>query len=68
MSKIYNEIGSHEKAVVHTIGIERFKNQQALNNIIFSELVGLIAPVAYYVGIKIFALGAVAHENILDII
>jgi len=68
MSKIYNAIDGYEKIVVHTVGPERFKKQQTSNNIIYSELVGLIAPVAHYVGIKIFVLGLSKPDEMLDII
>jgi len=65
MSKIYNNIDGFDKSIVHTIGPKRFENQQAHDKIIYSEHVGLIAPVAHYVGIKISALGS---KNIKDII
>jgi hypothetical protein len=68
MSKIYNFVEGYYKTVVHTVGFERFKNQHTSNNIIYSELVGLIAPVAHYVGIKLFALGLSKPDDILDII
>lgn len=68
MSKIYNAIDGFEQMVVHTIGVKRFKNQQAQNNLILSELVGLVAPVAHYVGIKIFALGSENIKNIINLL
>lgn len=66
MSKIYNDIDGLEKLIVHTIGPERFENQQADENIIYSELVGLITPVAHYVGIKISAIGSKNIQNIIE--
>ena len=66
MSKIYNQIKGFNRGIVHTIGAERFKNQQTGNNTIFSALVGLISPVAHYVGIKIFALGSEDIDKIIN--
>ena len=57
MSRIYNIINGMDTAVVHTIGIETFQNPSTEENIIWSESVGLIAPVAHYVGMKIYAIG-----------
>jgi len=65
MSKIYHKVTGLKTAVVHTIGTERFKKPLPEENIIWSEAVGLIAPVAHYVGIKVFAIGG---SNIIDII
>ena len=59
MSKIYNKISGLESAVVHTVGPERFHLTSKSNNV-FSESVGLIAPVWHYVGVKVFA------QNFLD--
>lgn len=64
MSKIYNKINGLETVVVHTVGSERFHNVQNDEKVIWSESVGLIAPVAYYVGIKIFAIGGNNFDNI----
>ncbi len=66
MSKIYNPIKDFDSGIVHTIGAERFKNQQIGNNTIFSAFVGLISPVAHYVGIKIFALGSEDIDKIIN--
>lgn len=66
MSKIYNDVEGFEKTIVHTIGLERFEEQQSDDNHIYSELVGLIAPVAHYVGIKVFAIGSKNIENIIN--
>lgn len=68
MSKIYNRVEGYKKTVVHTVGPLRFKNQQTSNNIVFSELVGLIAPVAHYVGIKVFALGCEKTQLIMNLL
>ncbi|MFC1536053.1 hypothetical protein ACFL4H_01645 [Candidatus Neomarinimicrobiota bacterium] len=64
MSKIYNTIYGMETVAVHTVGSERFHNAQNDENVIWSELVGLIAPVAHYVGIKVFAIGGNNFDNI----
>ncbi|MFC1527118.1 hypothetical protein ACFL5D_00035 [Candidatus Neomarinimicrobiota bacterium] len=57
MSKIYNNINGQDTVVVHTLGCERFKNISSNEKVIWSEAVGLIAPIAHYVGIKIYAIG-----------
>ena len=59
MSKIYNKNPGVESAVVHTVGPERFRLRPKSNSVI-SESVGLIAPVWYYVGVKVFA------QNFID--
>lgn len=64
MSKIYNKINGLKPAIVHSVGGKRFKNISSDENVIWSESVGLIAPVAHYVGIKIFAIGV---NNFSDI-
>jgi len=65
MSKVYNMVSGLKTIVVHTIGTERFKSPPIDEKAIWSEAVGLIAPVAHYVGIKIFAIGG---SNVKDII
>jgi len=67
MSKIYNDVEDFEKRTVHTIGPERFQNPPTDENIIWSELVGLIAPVAHYVGIKVFAIGSQNTRNVIKL-
>ena len=64
MSKIYNKIKGLETAVVHTIGSKRFQTLLDEENIVWSESIGLIAPVAHYVGIKVFAIGGNNFDNI----
>ena len=54
MSKIYNPIVNLEKVVVHTVGIKRFSKFKSKNHYI-SESIGLIAPLWYYFGTKVFA-------------
>jgi len=66
MSKIYNKINGLNTVVVHTTGEKRFKKRLSdEENIIWSEYIGLIAPVAHYVGIKVFAVGGNNLVNIL---
>jgi hypothetical protein len=66
MSKIYHKISGLDTVSVHTIGEKRFKNP--LNEeVIWSELIGLIAPVAHYVGIKVFAIGGANVDNIIKL-
>lgn len=64
MSKIYNKINDLETAAVHTVGSKRFQNLSDEENIIWSESIGLITPVAHYVGIKVFAIGGNNFDNI----
>ena len=64
MSKIYNKINGLETAVVHTIGSKRFQTILGEENVVWSESIGLIAPVAHYVGIKVFAIGGNNFDNI----
>ncbi len=64
MSKIYNQISGLDTVVVHTIGERGFQKPPAEENVIWSELVGLIAPIAHYVGIKVFAMGGNNFNNI----
>ena len=64
MSKIYNKINELDTVIVHTLGCERIINISSDEKAIWSELLGLIAPVAHYVGIKIYALGGNNFDNI----
>ena len=54
ITKIYNKINELDQIVVHTVGPSRFEVLLE-KNVLISEAVGLIAPVWYYVGTKIFA-------------
>jgi len=66
MSKIYNKISELDPVTVHTVGENRFK--KPLNeDVIWSETIGLIAPVAHYVGIKIFAIGSSSFEKTIKL-
>ena len=57
MSKIYHKISSLDTVIVHTIGGKRFQNLPVGEKVVWSEYIGLIAPVAHYVGIKVSAIG-----------
>lgn len=65
MSKIYNVVEGFESFTVHTLGHERFEKLQDDKKNIYSEFVGLIAPVAHYVGIKVSALGSKSINDII---
>jgi hypothetical protein len=65
MSKIYNKISGLDAVVVHTIGEKRFQSPPSEEKTIWSETIGLIAPVAHYVGIKVFAIGGRDAQNAL---
>ena len=64
MSKIYNKVSGLYTVVVHTTGSKRFQNHPDDENVAWSESVGLIAPVAHYVGIKVFAIGGNNFDNV----
>ena len=65
MSKIYGKIEEYTATVVHTLGKEQFKCPPGVKKIIWSEYVGLIAPVFHYVGVKVSAIGT---KEIISII
>ena len=67
MSKIYNKISGLDTVVVHTVGENRFQSPQNEGKTIWSETIGLIAPVAYYVGIKVFAIGGNNFDDINEL-
>lgn len=64
MSKIYHKISGLDMVVVHTIGEKRFKSPPNREKIVWSKAIGLIAPVAHYVGIKVFAIGGNNFDDI----
>jgi hypothetical protein len=64
MSKIYQKISGLDTVIVHTIGEKRFKSPLNEEEVIWSEMIGLIAPVAHYVGIKVFAIGGNEYNDI----
>ena len=68
MSKIYNKLKDLKTAKVHTIGEKRFQNPPNEEKVIWSEAVGLIVPVAHYVGIKVFAVGGNKFDDIIKIL
>jgi len=67
MSKIYNKINGYKSIIVHTLGIERYRSAKRDDTIIWSELIGLIAPVAHYVGIKVFSLGFNNPKRLINV-
>ncbi len=67
MSKTYNKINGLDMVIVHTIGKKRFENPPNEENVIWSEAVGLISPIAHYVGIKVFAIGGANVDNIIKL-
>ncbi len=68
MSKVYHEISGLDTVIVHTIGKKRFQNPPHEEKVIWSEMIGLIAPVAHYVGIRVFAIGGTNSDNIINLI
>lgn len=67
MSKVYQKISGFDTVVVHTIGEKRFQSPPN-EKVIWSELIGLIAPVAHYVGIKVSAIGGNNFDDIIKIL
>lgn len=63
ISQIYHHVEGFEKRVVHTVGPKRFCEPSQETGIIWSEAVGLIAPVAHYAGFRLWALGGSAHNK-----
>jgi len=57
MSYIYNSISGYPQVVVHTLGPERFKAPPQEPGVVWSEAVGLVAPVFHYLGFSLTALG-----------
>ena len=68
MSKIYYKIRELDTVIVHTIGEKRFQSPPNEEDIIWSEMIGLIAPVAHYVGIKVFAIGGNNAKEIIKVL
>ncbi len=62
ISQIYQHVEGFEKKAVHTIGPERFYEPSQETGAIWSEAVGLIAPVAHYAGFRLWALGGSATQ------
>jgi len=57
LSNIYTKINS-KQTTVHTIGKKRFSSKTKLNsNIVWSESIGLIAPVFSYLGFEVVGVG-----------
>ena len=67
MSKIYHKISGLDTVVVHTIGEKRFQSPLNEEEVIWSEMVGLIAPVAHYVGLRVFAIGGNNFDDINEL-
>ncbi len=67
MSKIYHKINGLDTVTVHTIGKKRFKSPPKEEKVIWSEAVGLISPIAHYVGIKVFAIGGANVDSIIEL-
>lgn len=65
MSKIYNDVNGFDKAIVYTVGWERVESEKPDQDKILSESIGIVAPIAHYVGIKVFALG---HSNLTEVL
>jgi len=62
MSHVYNPIQTLDKAIVHTIGPDRFKAEKS-NKTAWSETAGIITPVLHYCGINVWAVGCSLNQN-----
>jgi len=58
MSHIYSQVSMLPTTVVHALGPERFIKQPKGGGLVWGEASGIIAVVAHYVGIRVFAVGA----------
>ena len=56
VSKIYQPIKGLNGVIVHTVGPKRFR-ESGKNKEIISESVALIAPIWYYIGVRVSAKG-----------
>ena len=57
MTNIYLNNPKRETKTVHTIGPKRFKKAETNRKIIWSEAVGLVAPVFHYIGFNTKGIG-----------
>ena len=57
MSHVYDPIQGYPQVVVHTLGPERFEAPPRENGVVWSEAVGLVAPIFHYLGFQLSALG-----------
>lgn len=57
VSFIYNSLPETEEIVVDTVGPKRFDALKPENDTIWSEGIGLVAPVVFYSGVKIIGIG-----------
>ncbi len=57
MSHIYNPVPRYQQVVVHTLGPERLQTPPQEPGIVWSEAVGLVAPIFHYLGHQFSALG-----------
>ena len=57
MTNIYLNNPKQETKTVHTIGPKRFKKAETNRKIIWSEAVGLVAPVFHYIGFNTKGIG-----------
>ena len=64
VTHLYKELEQNQKRVVHTLGPERFEKPINDTTVIWSEAVGLVAPLFYYVGIDVFAAGVSNNKQI----
>ncbi len=56
MSRIYNPVPNPPKVTAHTVGPNRFKTVTETKTV-WSESVGIIAPVLHYCGLQVYAIG-----------
>ena len=56
VSKIYQQIEGLNGVIVHSVGPKRFR-ESGENKEIISESVALVAPIWYYIGVRVSAKG-----------
>jgi hypothetical protein len=65
VSRIYQIPGSAPSAVTHTLGPARFADSPQTEKEIWSEAVGIVAPVLFYAGFLVYAVGGAGLVEIL---
>ncbi len=65
VSRIYQIPGKAPSAVTHTIGPDRFKDVPRSEQVLWSEAIGIVAPVLFYVGFLVYAVGGAELSEIL---
>ncbi len=65
VSRIYQIPGNVPSVVTHTLGPARFKDTPRSEQVLWSEAVGIVAPVLFYVRFLVYAVGGAGLPEIL---